>query len=302
MKFRIKQQIRRQLILISEKCIILSKKCHGAANRLSPEKKITLYDCEKEGWKNVRPCFVLSSGRTGTLLLNRLLSLSQDAYAFHQPAPELIRSSKLAYEKIHEMPETFKEVFKSAREELVLRAAQLEKIYIETNNRITFFAPIIQNVFPNANFIHLVRHPYDFIRSGIRRNWYSGQHDHDIGRIIPYEGKISMQWGKMSQIEKIAWLWNETNQFIEDFKKNNPLDTVLFIKSEEMFTNPEIIKKVFVFIHLEKFYYNKVNTLLKHPINVQRKGTFPAVKDWNQEIKNQIMHFIPLAKRYNYSL
>ncbi len=302
MNNKMKQYIYRQLIQISEKSLNFSKKCQGAAHRLSPKNKINLYDCEKRAWQNVRPCFVLSTGRTGTLLLNHLLSLSQDSFALHQPTPEFIQSSRFAYEKINENPEILKEVFKSGREELVLKATQLQKIYIETNNRITFFAPIIRDVFPNAVFIHLVRHPGDFIRSGIRRNWYSGQHDHDIGRITPYQGKTFMQWERMTQIEKIAWLWNETNQFIEDFTKGLPSDTHLFVKSEDLFINPDIIQKLFQFIHLKGFNYKKVKTLLKKPVNVQKKGSYPKYTDWNHEVKIQVEHFIPLAKGYHYSL
>ena len=44
-----------------------AKKLSGAAFRLSPEMAISQADCEDQNWQNVRPCFVLSTGRSGIL-------------------------------------------------------------------------------------------------------------------------------------------------------------------------------------------------------------------------------------------
>ena len=49
-------------------------------------------------------------------------------------------------------------------------------------------------LFPKAKFIQLVRHPGDFVRSGIRRKYYSGN-ENDDSRITPlindqYNNKI----------------------------------------------------------------------------------------------------------------
>ncbi len=265
-------------------------------------KSVTFLNCERQNWENVRPCFVLSTGRSGTLLLNSLLSLSPQAYAVHQPKPELIRVSKRAYEEISESPEIFFEVFKSAREEMVFEAAQRDKIFVETNNRITFFAPIIPQVYPNAVFIHLVRHPADFVRSGIRRNWYSGRHDHDIGRIIPVDPVSKQKWENWSNIEKIGWLWNETNQFIENFTANITSENILFVKAEELFTNPEITKRIYEFLLLADFNMRTAQKQLRKPVNVQRKGSFPKLEDWRIEDRQKLAAVVPLAAKYSYHI
>lgn len=297
----IREIVKRLLLHSSDQLEITVKKLRGAANRLTPETALTQIDCERQNWQNVRPCFVLSTGRTGTLLLNKLLLLSPNAFAVHQPKPELIRPSKKAYEEISQSPEIYREIFKSAREELLLEAARRNKVYIETNNRITFFAPIIRDVFPNAVFIHLVRHPGDFVRTGIRRNWYSGQHDHDIGRIVPSEGELKNQWDNLTLIERIGWLWNETNQFIEDFKNKLSAEEFFFVKSEELFSDPQVIERIFSFLNLNGFDIKAVNKLLKNPSNVQRKGSYPKYKDWTDEDKQRLQPTVPLAKKYGYT-
>jgi len=122
--------IRRLLIKFTYQLDGIEKKLQGLINKLSKTENLTLADCFTQKWKNVRPAFVLSTGRSGTLLLNRLLLLSPQAFAVHQPKPELIRVSKLAYEKIYQSPEVFEEVFRTAREELMFEAAKLQKVFI----------------------------------------------------------------------------------------------------------------------------------------------------------------------------
>lgn len=290
------------LLKISDILERTAKKIRGAADKVRPAKSITFLDCERQNWENVRPCFVLSTGRSGTLLLNMLLSLSSQAYAVHQPKPELIRASKRAYQEISESPEIFKEVLKSAREEMVFEAAQRERIFVETNNRITFFAPVIPQVFPNAVFIHLVRHPGDFVRSGIRRKWYSGTHDHDVGRIIPTDQQIKQKWEQWSSIERIGWLWNETNQFIENFKSNFIPENLLFVKAEDLFADPQITKGIYEFLHLSDFNPKLVRKLIQRPRNVQSKGSFPEYPSWSKEDKQRLREVAPLLLKYGYQL
>jgi hypothetical protein len=290
------------LVSFSQYLNNLDKKIQGAIGKLNPQQKVTLADCIIQNWKNVRPVFVLSTGRAGTLLLNNILSISSYAYPLHQPKPELIRSSKQAYEKISLAPDIFEEVFRTAREELMLEATKFKKIYIETNNRVTFFAPIILRVFPNAIFIHLVRHPGDFVRSGIRRKWYSGKHEHDIGRIRPVEGEYKRRWLKMNNIEKIGWLWNETNQFIENFKDTVSKERCLFIKAERLFTDVDVTAELFNFIRLPDINEKKVLKIIEKPINVQKKGDFAKYEHWSDSQKDQLRGVTKLAKLYEYDL
>ena len=279
-----------------------AKQLRGAADKVIPEKRLFLMDMERQGWKNVRPCFVLSTGRCGTLLLNNLLQLSPDADPNHEPKPELFRPSRRAYEDIDHTPEIFREVFKSAREEYLLKAARQEKVYIETNNQCTFFAPIIRDIFPRAVFIHLVRHPGSFVRSGIRRKWYTGEHSHDIGRIVPVAGPARDRWGDWSLIEKIGWLWNETNQFIENFLATLPADSHLFIKAEELFSDVAISEALFSFLQIDGFHQKTVQRIIDKPVNTQRKGGFAAYLNWHDKDKKKLLSVVSMSSSYNYNL
>ena len=298
-----KSPLARKIFLsLSDVLEILIRKLRGAAVLSDPQDLLSIIDFEKQNWQNVRPCFVLSTGRTGTLLLNRLLLTSTNAYSVHQPKPELIRVSKRAYEGVKCSPEIFIETFKSSREELVFKAAFHKKVFIETNNRITFFSPIIRKVFPNAVFIHLVRHPGDFVRSGIRRNWYTGEHDHDLGRILPISGEAKKNWEKYSIIQKIGWLWNETNQFIETFSSTLETKNFQFVKAEDLFSQVQITEQIFNFLQLDGFDSTRVKKNIRKPVNAQKKKQYPKFMDWPEKDKQELQQVTPLAKKYGYNL
>ncbi len=296
-----RENLRRFLFSLTDVCQFMQKKLIGAADMLSAKKAISLLECERQNWQNVRPCFVLSTGRCGTMLLNKLLLLSPNAFAVHRPEPELLRPSKFAYENIKNQPDVLAQIFKACREELVFRAVQRDKVYIETNNRITFFGPVIRNVFPNAVFIHLVRHPADFVRSGMRRQWYSGSHTHDVGRITPMTGPVKKAWVKLSRIEKIGWLWNETNAFIESFTAKLDNSQYVFVRAEELFGDAAVIEKIYDFCGLENFHRNSVKRLLKKPVNRQKRGSFPAYDDWPESMQLQLQRIAPLMGKYGYT-
>lgn len=293
---------RKKLINTAQRLERTAALIRGAADRIVPEKGVTLLDLEKNSWESVRPCFVLSTGRSGTLLLNKLLELSPDAYPVHEPVPELIRPSRRAYEEVDKHSEIFLEVLKSAREELILKAARNDKIFIETNNRITFFAPVIPEVFPHAVYIHLVRHPGDFVRSGLRRNWYTENHPHDAGRIVPLRKDLQKKWAGFTQLEKIAWLWNETHHFIEAFKKTVDPSSVLFVKAEDLFSDTTTARRIYEFVHISGYHEPSVKRVLRRRFNAQRKGRAAPYSEWDEKDKTALKNMAVLAGKYGYSL
>ena len=170
-------------------------------------REVTNYlDLPKKIFIETEPVFVLSTGRCGTELLVRLFKIAKAGIILHEPRPLVLLASKMAYEMNEEQLYAKKMVFLGARYDLLKHAYLCEKRYIETSNRMTFFADAIYDLFPRSKFIHLVRHPGSFVRSGIRRNYYTGN-ENDEGRLTPTESDpIYNQWNNLSQIRKIGWL------------------------------------------------------------------------------------------------
>ena len=249
-----------------------------------------------------RCCFVLSTGRCGTAFLTNILELSKEVRCEHRPTPELIYPSRLAYDSSTIDNSKFEIGIDMARYELVESAFLRDQVYVETNNKITFFAPYLARVFKQSIFIHLVRHPADFVRSGILRKWYSGKDYHDVGRIVPTNGSFG-NWDRMTQIEKIAWLWNETNQFVENFKASlGDPNRIMFAKAEDLFSGTEAVVRIFKLLQLEPLLEKKINRVMRRPVNAQRSGDFPKYQQWNSEQKAQLKKYAVLSAKYGYEL
>ena len=231
---------------------------------------------------NAAPVFVLSTGRVGTMLLTRLFDLEKGLHIEHEALPEMLYTGKLAYADPSNIEFT-KGAFMAGRYEAI-RDCQLQNLrYVETNNRLTFFAPAMAALFPNAKFIHLLRHPDNFVSSGIQRNWYTGKTITDEGRIAP--GK---DLGIERQQDKIAWLWNATNAFIDDFKAGAGKDRTLTVRSEDLFSNAEEAERILNWLNF-KADKTSIQKVLNTPVNSSRKKKTP--QEYNTDLT-------PLVKKY----
>ena len=253
-------------------------------------------------FQDSKPVFVLSTGRAGTELLTKILKNGEGLKVFHEPQPQLVYVAKLAHQMGRENIDALKIGFLGARYDIIKRVYLLRKRYVETNNHLTFFSPALRQLFPNAKFIHLVRHPGAFIRSGMRRNYYINN-PFDDGRIVPRDNDpLNSYWHQISQIEKIAWLWNETNHFIEEEKKQIGMNRILQIRGEDLFTNVDTTVDLFKFLAIPVPNKNKLAKLISRPKNIQYKGKFPHYKLWSNEIKNDVNTYLSLAEYYGYTL
>ena len=99
-------------------------------------------------------------------------------------------------------------------------------------------------------------------------------------------------WTEMTQAGKIAWLWNETNQFIEDFKKENE-DRIITITSGQLFGDIQSVLNLLTFLEFPDLDEQKVkNTIEKRENRGKRKVSL------NKEQEKEIELLTPLAKRY----
>ena len=194
----------------------------------------------------------------------------------------MLYTGKLAYANPSNIEFT-KGAFMAGRYEAI-RDCHLQNLrYVETNNRLTFFAPAMAALFPNAKFIHLLRHPDSFVSSGIQRNWYTGKTITDEGRIAP-----AKDLGIERQQDKIAWLWNATNAFIDDFKEGAGKDRTLTVRSEDLFSNAEEAERILNWLDF-KADKSSIQKVLNTPVNKSRKKKTP--QEYNADLT-------PLVKKY----
>lgn len=253
-----------------------------------------------ENYNEIKPSvFTLSTGRVGTETLARLFELDKKVIALHEPLPKLFGLSKTCYEltnnfsSVAQVEAALVEAFLTGRRDLLNYALYTSHGYIETGPHLTFAAPIILKVIPDARFIHMVRDPQSVVNSGILRKWYTG-HINDQWRITPKLGDpFEPLWQNFNQVEKITWLWAETNRWILDFSRTLGKDRCLIIYSEDLFNaNSEMILSMFTHLELATPPERKIRHILSKRLNAQKLGFDQKSVDWNHQIHPELVSFI----------
>ncbi|MEA3451924.1 MAG: sulfotransferase [Bacteroidota bacterium] len=264
------------------------------------KRKANIYKLRENNFADIeRPVFFLSTGRTGTKWFAELLKKDENLTVFHAGVPDLAIQNKFIYDLPHSSSkiEIEKEMFLVAREEYFTYAYKTNKQFVETNNQLVFFAEAISKLLPNSVFVHLYRHPGEFVRSGMRRNWYE---ENDFTKFKLIANKDSSIWNNYSKLEKISWLWAETNQFIEDFKTTIDKKRVFDFNFNEL--NTDNVQELISFIGAN-ISVNKISKRLNRKENIQQKGQFNSYNNWTKEERKQLKNIcIKLADKYGYQL
>jgi len=257
---------------------------------------------------DLSPVFVLSTGRCGTKTLAALVDLLPDADAHHEPDPKLVETSYMYYMKsCPDIPDDFWQgLLANNRDELIRQAFRSDKFYFETNNRLAMLSKLLTERYPKARYIHLVRHPYDFVRSAMRRKYYNN-HVWDFARISPDKSDpFYQEWFKTGGLEKCAWLWAKTNSHILDIFNNISSERCLFVRSEDIFNNNgDSVSRVFNFMSQNKKMpgSDRVEKLLGMKLNQQTYGNFPKSGEWSIEDAVVLKkHCRPLMEKFGYDI
>lgn len=253
-----------------------------------------------------RPVFFLSTGRCGTKWFANLFKHSQEIKAFHAPKPDLSSQNIFAYHiqqnsdySANEIYDILAHIFLAGRQEYLRYSYKTSRRYIETNNHITFFAPAIARMLPQSKFVHIVRHPGDFVSSGLKRHWYDDEGS-NFRQITPCKGIDIDLWKNFSKIEKISWLWTVTNNFIEEFKSQIHSSRIITInfptkKSEDI----EIL-----YDHLGIKIPNKnISKFFDKKMNFQTYKQSEKFEQWLEKDRADLKRICePLALKYNFNL
>jgi hypothetical protein len=177
------------------------------------------------------PIFIVSTGRSGSTAISLAISLIDGCECFHEPEPALIREASLyRYGEIEKRD--LKKIIKESRPK-----SKNEKIYCESNQKLSLIIPVLAEIFPGARFLWLIRNGLDFVASAEQKRWYARESEDGV----PYEqcssivqdwidGRIEgdrceevspARWNGMSHFERCCWYWNYVNTVIQgDLKKH----------------------------------------------------------------------------------
>jgi hypothetical protein len=249
--------------------------------------------------------FVLSTGRVGTQTLTGLLALSPRVVSVHEPEPRLVRASFDAYmEGTRADAAAWGRIVLAARDDLVCDANRKGRVYVETNNRLTYLAPAVAAAFPDSRFIHLHRHPYEVIRSAMRRGYYR-HHNWDFARIRPRPGEpLAAEWEGLPPLEKCAWYWARSNAEARAALDALPPDRRLDLGADALFAgDPATVDRIFAFAQVERPPQPWIEEVLGRRMNAQRAGEYPPPAEWSEAERQAVRrHVAEVAERLGYRL
>lgn len=245
----------------------------------------------------------LSTGRVGSQSLARLGRVAIGSSSQHEPRPLLYGLGKYAYAcNENEMcAKILLAALETCRTDLL---NSNEKIYLETSPQVTFLAPYIAAGINNSRFIHVIRHPADVVRSGMRRRWYSGN-AFDRWRLVPMPGTLEAEsWPHWCAFRKNVWLWVETNRWITEFLSTMPNSSFIVLKSEELFSaNEESIGTFYKFLGCGTPPRRRIDAVIGKKLNAQRCGNFPKVEAWTSEQLEFLAHHAgSMMERFGYTV
>lgn len=187
--------------------------------------------------------FILSTGRSGTMTLAQVFSGIGNVHAVHEPAPELVlEASGYAYGDVSH--ETVRDIIRESRQ------APAGKIYIESNQNLSLIVPVLEDVYPDARYIWLIRNGMDMVGSAMQKQWYTGHSEnHSNYEDCPpiermwIDGRLrgdrtgafnSVQWEEMDRFEKICWYWGEINRSIAAATAKMPAEKFKTVRLEDL--------------------------------------------------------------------
>jgi hypothetical protein len=198
-------------------------------------------------WDNpaARTFFVVSTGRSGSLTLARVLSQHPQVRCVHEPRPQMIRLSA-EYD------------YGLKTRELVER--ELRGIYGvsvmpagfhcgESDQKYWSLIPLLATVLPHSRFIWVVRDGRDVVASKFAGTWFrpvEAERGDPVGQDLNHrwmyyreDGAKSgalpaAQWEGMSVFAKNCWGWQHVNAKIEEHLNRLPAERWMRVRLEEL--------------------------------------------------------------------
>lgn len=206
-----------------------------------------------------RPCFIVSSGRSGSMMLARVLALHTEIASFHEPRPLLNTEAYLRWAGRRDS-DWIQQRLRWKRDDLIRQIETNGLGYVESSHFLSHLIPELLQRY-DARFVHLYRDGRDFVRSGLERKWYQPQGPLGLLRDALRRSTALDIWnsyrdhrlkpprGITTRLEAVAWLWAEINSRILQHLEQVPQESRLGIRLESF--GPKTLGRLTAFLQLE---------------------------------------------------
>ena len=176
--------------------------------------------------QHTQPFFIVSSGRSGTQMLEKLLGSYNNIEMHHEYKCNDIQPLAVKYSlQIIDINDTLS-ILENVYSEAVSKTDK--EFWGDSSNKLSWLIPMLDKLFPNAKFIHLIRDPRDnwaSLKSGWKKRYQRNKNS--INELL------------FSLIFRLSIGYEMSDQNSKIIGKNR----YKIIKYEDLVTNPELIMR-----------------------------------------------------------
>ena len=245
-----------------------------------------------------QPLFIVSSGRSGTQMMEKLLSTFPNVKIHHEYLCTHVQPLAVQYYMGLASPREVREVL--AR----LLGAGIHysdcALWGDSSNKLSWLIEELSELFPTAKFIHLVRDGRKVVSSFYHKLGDECYDDRstailqayvdDPGRNPPPPPEKKYWWNlprpgtslaaefrNYNRFQRICFHWGEVNRFILDKMDHIEPDRQRTYKLEDLVSDRAVLHDLMDFLHLP--FNETLFTLLQHPHNVNIPEDYPLTDE-----------------------
>lgn len=208
--------------------------------------------------------FITGTGRCGTTLVARLLSLSKHASCEHE---QYFRHHSMVQSYLTGNGSDFDTDIARAFEPARVKALVDGRVLGVSSGHLYFAIPQLHTRYgQSARFLLLVRNPADFARSALARGFFDPSHPKFCDQIRPHPSDpIAAKWDAVTPLERNLWYWRLVNGFVVDAFDRLPAQLCRVVRMEDI--NASLAKDLCCFVGLTDITVEQIDDLLGRRIN-----------------------------------
>lgn len=252
------------------------------------------------------PFFIVSSGRSGTAMLTKVLAATQGVTIEHEYMVHIVQPLAVRRYRGLVAAEDAQRVLASTHGAAVTYAQT--RLWGDSSNKLSWLIPDLAALFPDARFIHLVRDGRKVASSYFHKLADECYDDRSASVLAAYlsnperapapppEKKYwwpqprpgdpwADEFGQFDQFQRIAWHWAEVNRVIARDLATVPAHRRLFVRLEDLRAQRAEVARLFAFLDcpfdarsFESFARpHNVNRPIDHLLTALQADQFAAI-------------------------
>ena len=238
---------------------------------------------------HAKPFFIVSSGRSGTAMLQKALSAVTGVEMHHEYMVQIIQPLAVRnYLGLVDQAATAKIIAETYG--AAIRYSQAAH-WGDSSNKLSWLIPELAAAFPDARFVHLVRDGrkvassyfhklgdecYDDRSNAILQAYYDAPQtwpapppEKKYWWPLPRHGTSDAgRFRNFSQFERICWHWAEINRLALEELSQLPKERTMFVRLEELRATPSEVRGLYNFLGLS--WHDQAYGVFARPHNVNR--------------------------------